>query len=123
MVFLHSVCKWVASKLGCRSSRLHNNWQQSHDPFSQTTDGSDYVYISGDTPNSCGGFVGLHNRHEQLEDPYAKTTEMDSTDTTSCWNLQILPLQQYQSSSIYSGYIDSFSGMISTHQWQNLWVR
>ena len=98
-------------------------WQQSHDPFSQTTDGSDYVYISGDVPNSCGGFVGLHNRHEQLGNAYAKTTEMDSTDAESCWNLQILPLQQYQSSSVYSGYIDSFSGMISTHQWQNLWVR
>ena len=98
-------------------------WQQSHDPFSQSTDGSDYVYLSGDVPNSCGGFVGLHNRHEQLGSPYAKTTEMDTTDMETCWNMQIVPLQQYDSPSIYTGYIDSFSGAVDTHQWQTLWVR
>ena len=41
----------------------------------------------------------------------------------TCWNMQIVPLQQYDSPSIYAGYIDSFSGVVDTHQWQTLWVR
>ena len=98
-------------------------WSQDHDPFQNSTDGSDYQYISGSEPTGCGGFAGLHHQHSQSSDVYAKATEQGATDPDSCWGLQIVPLEQFGSDVIFPGYIDSFSGSSSTHLWQSLWVR
>ena len=41
-------------------------WQQSHHPFLESSDGTDYVFLTGDEPVSCGGFSGLHHRIAKL---------------------------------------------------------
>ena len=50
-------------------------WTQEHDPIADTSDGSDYVYISGDIPSTCGGFVGLHDITYAQGGLYSVSTE------------------------------------------------
>jgi hypothetical protein len=98
-------------------------WEQGHDPFSMTTDGTDYLFLSGDLPATCGGFNGIHDRHHSEGGVYARATEQDSSDPDSCWWMQLIPLQQYGSTSIYPGYVDGYGGSGGVHVWQQLWVR
>ena len=98
-------------------------WEQSHDPFLESTDGFDYVFLSGEESTTCGGFNGLHNQHFQDGGDDAKTTDQDLTDNSTCWWLQVVPLQQYGSVSLYPGYVDGYGGSGGVHIWQQLWVR
>jgi hypothetical protein len=98
-------------------------WTQGHDPFTDTTDGSDYVLIDGEQATSCGGFNGLHDRHYQDGAAsglrHAMTSDVDSGDNLGCWRKQIVPVLQYQSDP---GYLDGFPAP-SYHAWQVLWIR
>ena len=98
-------------------------WEQTHDPIAETTDGSDYVYISGSTPSTCGGFLGLHDINYAQGGLYSVSTERDQNDVSNCWWMQIIPLRQYGSSTVYPGYIDGYDGSGGVHTWQQLWVR
>jgi len=90
-------------------------WKQCHDPFSATTDGSDYRYISGDVSFTCAGFDGLHNKY--TGNSYA--SDVDSNDSINCWWMQVVPTVRYQT---YDGYLDGYANQRS-HIWQSLWIR
>jgi hypothetical protein len=99
-------------------------WSQEHDPFTATTDGSDYVFIDGQDPYHplCDPFVGLHDRH-YVEGSmggvrYAMTSNVDTIDSLACWGMQVVPIQQYG-----SGYQDRYTNQDREHLWQVLWVR
>lgn len=90
-------------------------WQQGHDPFTATTDGSDYKYISGDISSTCGGFNGLHNKYTA----YSYTCDPDVNDGNGCWWMQIVPKQDYNG----QGYLEGYGGPSHYHNWQALWLR
>ena len=93
-------------------------WRQCHDPFTQTTDGADYTYISGTQPTTCGGFNGLHHKFQG----YSYTNDPDLNDNVNCWWMQIVPKVQYNNPVDHPGYLEGFLGP-STHKWQSLWIR
>lgn len=93
-------------------------WKQCHDPFTQTTNGSDYTYISGQQPTTCGGFNGLHHKYQG----YSYASDPDLNDPVNCWWMQIVPTVQYGSPASYPGYIDGYDGG-GIHVWQSLWLR
>jgi hypothetical protein len=90
-------------------------WQQKHDPFTETTNGSDYKYISGDQSSTCGGFNGLHHKYQG----YSYTSDPDSGDSSGCWWMQVVPHTDYDN----KGYLEGYGGAGNYHQWQVLWVR
>ena len=90
-------------------------WSQKHDPFTQTTDGSDYTHIAGDKSSTCGGFNGLHNKYVG----HSFTSDPDSGDSPNCWWMQIVPNSNYDS----KGYLEGYGGTGNYHQWQVLWMR
>jgi hypothetical protein len=98
-------------------------WQQVHDPIAESSDGFDYVFLSGTSPSTCGGFVGLHDINYTEGGLYSVATERDTDDLSDCWWMQIIPLRQYGSQAIYPGYIDGYGGSGGVHIWQQLWVR
>lgn len=98
-------------------------WTQEHDPVGDTSDGSGYVYLSGDVPPTCGGFVGLHDIAYAQGGLYSVSTERDESDLSNCWWMQIIPLRQYGSPAVYPGYIDGYDGAGGVHTWQQIWVR
>ena len=98
-------------------------WEQDHNPFTATTDGSDYTYIDGDEPTTCGGFNGLHNRHFREGAgsgiKHARTSDVDSTDSVGCWTMQVVPLEEYRGTP---GYLHGYEGILGEHVWQRLEV-
>ena len=42
-------------------------WSQDHNPFTSSTNGSDYVYIAGEESTTCNGFNGLHHNYTRLQ--------------------------------------------------------
>jgi hypothetical protein len=105
---------------GSRSN--YTVWQQAHDAFSDTTDGSDYVYIAGDESTTCSGFNGLHDQYYLSAGTHCMVSDVDSGDSVGCWWMQILPLAQYVDATSYPGYLEGYDGP-STHLWQSLSVR
>ncbi len=97
-------------------------WQQAHDPFTGSSDGSDYTFLDGEEPATCYGFNGLHDRYYQLGGTHSMTTDADTTDTLGCWWMQIVPLMQYDDGRGTPGYLDGYGGA-ETHTWQVLWIR
>ena len=91
-------------------------WTQCHDPFTQTTNGSDYTYISGEQPTTCGGFNGLHHKVQS----YSYTTEADLNDSPGCWWMQVVPHTSYPG---LSGYSEGYGGPGNYHTWQSLWLK
>jgi hypothetical protein len=91
-------------------------WTQCHDPFTQSSNGSDYTFVSGIAPITCGGFNGLHN--EVMSFMY--TSDADSTEDVGCWGMQMVPHTQYPS---HPGYYDGYAGGGASHQWQTMWVK
>ncbi len=105
------------------SARSHYTvWSQSHDPFTDATDGSDYTYISGAESTTCSGFNGLHDTLYADYHYYALASDVDSTDYYGCWWMQIVPLDQYVDPVSYPGYLEGYDGP-NTHVWQVLWMR
>ncbi len=94
-------------------------WRQCHDPFTQTTNGSDYTYLSGEQPTTCGGFNGLHHKYQT----HSYSADPDSADNVNCWWMQIVPKQQYGTSTSHPGYLEGFGGSGNVHTWQSLWIR
>lgn len=90
-------------------------WMQCHDPFTATTNGSDYTFISGDQSTTCGGFNGLHNKYQG----FSFTSDPDLNDNINCWYMQIVPSAQYSS----NGYSEGYGGGGNFHIWQSFWVR
>jgi hypothetical protein len=90
-------------------------WAQCHDPFTQVTDGSDYTFISGEQPTTCGGFNGLHSKYVG----YSYTSDPDLNDPVGCWWMQIVPNANYSN----NGYAKGYGGANNYHLWQSLWVR
>lgn len=101
----------------------HTIWQQSHHPFLESSDGSDYVFMTGSESVSCGGFSGLHNRIAMEVGLFALTADADNTDSMNCWWLQIIPINQYGSTIDFPGYVDSYDSSGNVHQWQSIWFR
>ena len=98
-------------------------WTQEHDPFDDTTDGTDYTYVDGEESTTCSGFNGLHDRYYTGSGVYAMSSDVDSGDSIGCWWMQIVPLRQYGSSSSYPGYLEGYDGSGNVHTWHVLWVR
>lgn len=98
-------------------------WRQAHDPIEESSDGSDYVFLSGDVPSTCGGFLGLHDINYTQGGLYSVSTERAVDDLSNCWWMQIIPLRQYGSQVVYPGYVDGYGGTGGVHIWQQLWVR
>ncbi|MGC6508788.1 MAG: MopE-related protein [Myxococcota bacterium] len=98
-------------------------WQQSHHPFLETTDGSDYLFLTGDEPVSCGGFSGLHHRIAIDIGLFAMTSDADNTDSMNCWWMQVVPINQFGSTVDFPGYVDSYLTSGGVHQWQSIWFR
>lgn len=103
-------------------------WVQGHNPFTTSTDGSDYELITGDFPDSaCGGFNGLHDRRfvdmmtQGAHGGYSRITDVDAGDGPGCWWYQVVPLTLYQG---VDGYLDGYDGggAFGWHQWQVLTV-
>ncbi len=90
-------------------------WRQDHDPFTETTDGSDYMFVSGEESSTCGGFNGLHDKVQQ----HSMTSDADANDDASCWWMQIVPTANYDG----QGYLEGYGGTLNYHQWQTLWVK
>ncbi len=90
-------------------------WTQCHDPFTQTTNGSDYTFIAGQASTTCGGFNGLHNKYQG----FSFTSDPDSTDSVGCWWMQVVPNRNYNS----AGYLEGYGGASNYHNWQTLWMR
>jgi len=97
-------------------------WTQEHDPYSATTDGSDYTLLDGEESTTCGGFNGLHNKYYTDYGIYCMTSDVDSTDSSGCWWMQVSPLTQYSSASTYPGYLEGYESY-NVHTWQTLWMR
>lgn len=91
-------------------------WKQCHNPFTATTNGSDYTFLGGTAPTTCGGFNGLHNKYQG----HSYTSDVDSGDANGCWWMQVVPTVQY---STYNGYLDGWGGAGNSHVWQSMWVR
>ncbi len=91
-------------------------WSQGHNPFTSTTDGSDYTYISGEESTTCSGFNGLHNIYQS----YSLATDVDSGDAAGCWWMQVIPISNY---NCCGGYLDGYNGAHNGHNWQAVWVR
>jgi hypothetical protein len=96
-----------------------NAWRQCHDPFTESTNGSDYTFISGVPPTTCGGFNGLHHKYQT----HSYTSDPDAGDSVNCWWMQIVPKQQYDSAASYPGYLDGYGGSGNSHKWQSLWIK
>jgi len=90
-------------------------WIQCHDPFTSSTNGSDYTFISGDQSSTCGGFNGLHSKFQG----YSYASDPDLNDNNSCWYMQIVPHTSYSN----NGYSEGYGGPGNFHIWQSLWVR
>lgn len=105
---------------GSRSN--YTVWQQGHDAFSDTTDGSDYLFMAGDESTTCAGFNGLHDQYYLSAGTHCMVSDVDSTDYVGCWWMQVLPLAQYVDAATYPGYLEGYDGP-STHVWQSLSVR
>ena len=102
------------------ATRAHYTvWTQDHHPFTATSDGTDYTWIAGDESTTCSGFAGLH---QYGSGTYYMSSDVDSTDSTGCWWMQIVPLQQYSSSTSYPGYLEGYEGH-NVHTWHVLWVQ
>ena len=102
-----------------KSAPTHETiWRQCHDPFTQTTNGSDYTYIAGQQPSTCGGFNGLHHKYQG----HSKTSDPDANDTVNCWWMQVVPTLQYGTAANFPGYLDGYGGTGNTHVWQSLWI-
>ena len=99
-------------------------WQQSHDAFTDTTDGTDYVYMAGEESTTCSGFNGLHDQYylSAGTDNHCMVSDVDSTDYVGCWWMQILPLAQYYDATLYPGYLEGYGGP-NIHVWHSLSVR
>ena len=97
-------------------------WSQSHDPFTESTDGSDYTYIDGAESSTCDGFNGLHDQYYVKAGVYCLASDVDTGDNVSCWWMQIVPLEQYVDATSYPGYLEGYNGP-NTHVWQVLWAR
>jgi len=97
-------------------------WSQAHDAFTDTTDGSDYIYIEGAESTTCSGFNGLHDKLYDSLGTYSLSSDVDSGDGVNCWWMQIVPLTQYVDAVSYPGYLEGYGGP-NTHVWQELWVR
>jgi hypothetical protein len=93
----------------------YTNWQQCHDPFLASTNGSDFTYLGGELSTTCGGFNGLHNKYQG----YSFTTDADLNDNVGCWWQQIVPSVNYDG----MGYLEGYGGVFNYHQWQALWIR
>jgi hypothetical protein len=104
------------------TSRAHYTvWSQEHNPFTDSTDGSDYTLIDGEESTTCSGFNGLHDSYYVKHGVYATSSDVDVNDGASCWWMQVVPLVQYSSSSSYPGYLEGYGGP-NSHVWQALWV-
>lgn len=90
-------------------------WSQQHDPFTQTTNGSDFKHIAGDKSSTCGGFNGLHHKYQG----FSFTSDPDSSDSVGCWWMQVVPNKDYNN----KGYLEGYGGSGNYHQWQALWMR
>jgi hypothetical protein len=90
-------------------------WKQCHDPFTETTNGSDYTYISGAQSSTCGGFNGLHHKYQG----YSMTSDPDVNDNVGCWWMQIVPTKDYNN----SGYLEGYGGSSQYHVWQSYWIQ
>ena len=90
-------------------------WEQCHDPFTESTDGSDYTFIGGVESVTCGGFNGLHHAYQE----FSYTSDPDVGDNTGCWWMQVVPNADYND----SGYLEGYNGSGQYHQWQVLWLR
>ncbi|MFN3202835.1 MAG: fibrinogen-like YCDxxxxGGGW domain-containing protein [Bradymonadia bacterium] len=90
-------------------------WEQCHDPFTETTDGSDYTYIAGQESTTCGGFNGLHHKYQGR----SYTSDPDSNDSVNCWWMQVVPHSNYNG----QGYLEGYNGSGNYHDWQTLWLR
>ena len=89
-------------------------WEQCHDPFTESTDGTGYSFIAGEESTTCGVFNGLHARYQG----HSYTCDPDTTDGVGCWWMQIVPHTDYNN----SGYLEGYEGP-NYHQWQVLWLR
>lgn len=99
-----------------RSAVAHTtDWKQCHDPFTHTTNGSDYVHLFGDQSTTCGGFNGLHHKYHG----YSYTSDPDLGDAVSCWWMQVVPHKDYNG----QGFLEGYGGANNYHKWQSLWVR
>ena len=99
-------------------------WQQDHDAFTATTNGSDYTYLAGDKPTTCGGFNGLHNKYSSPS--YA--TDVDQGDGIGCWWMQVVPRADWAPLGYPPGYLHGFLGggnLNPEHetQWEVLYIR
>ncbi len=90
-------------------------WSQQHDPFTQTTNGSDYTHIAGEKSSTCGGFNGLHHKYKG----FSYTSDPDSGDSNGCWWMQIVPHKNYNG----KGYLEGYGGSGNYHKWQVMWMR
>lgn len=90
-------------------------WRQCHNPFTESSNGSDYTYISGQESSTCGGFNGLHHRYQG----FSYSSDADSNDSVNCWWMQVLPHTNYNN----SGYLEGYGGVSNYHNWQVLWVK
>ncbi len=107
----------VGRSANWRGARDHATvWKQCHDPFTQTTNGSDYTLLGGTAPTTCGGFNGLHARYTG----YSYTSDVDTGDVTGCWYMQMVPHTQYGGAP---GYLDGYGGQITDRKWQAMWLR
>ncbi|TNF27752.1 MAG: hypothetical protein EP329_19120 [Deltaproteobacteria bacterium] len=98
------------------SARSHYTvWEQCHDPFTATTDGSDYTFLAGEEAVTCGGFNGLHNKMNS----WSMASDADANDSVSCWYMQVVPTAQYSGSK----YLDGYGGQYLQRPWQSLWLR
>ena len=91
-------------------------WKQCHDPFTEATSGSDYTFLSGEEPVTCGGFNGLHNKYTG----FSFADDVDTTDSNGCWYMQIVPHTQHGGTV---GYLDGYGGQYYGRQWQSLWLK
>ncbi len=97
-------------------------WSQEHNPIDDATDGSDYTFIDGEESTTCSGFNGLHSEYWDQGGAHCRTSDVDTTESYNCWWMQVVPFQQYSSSSTYPGYLEGYDGS-NTHVWQVLWVQ
>ncbi|MEY3209795.1 MAG: hypothetical protein RIT28_276 [Pseudomonadota bacterium] len=104
------------------ASRAHYTvWSQQHNPFTDSTNGSDYTLIDGEESTTCNGFNGLHDSYYLKHGVYAMSSDVDVDEGANCWWMQVVPLVQYGSSSQYPGYLEGYGGP-NVHVWQSLWV-
>ncbi len=98
------------------AARAHTTaWVQKHDPFTQTSNGSDYTHLAGTKSATCGGFSGLHHKYQG----FSRTSDPDSGDASGCWWMQVVPTKNYNN----KGYLEGWGGSGNYHTWQVLWMR